>query len=472
MDTARSRPTLTLVGLLFFLPATHPLLIPMVGVPSHLLWFVHVLPVAFLTYGFGRPAAFLSTTGSVVLVVLGEKAFGAGYGVPADWETAVALAVALLFTTGLVAGFALYARRVTLRHQLLFQGVTLGVLRTDPDGTIQAANPAATEILDAEEEAVKGREVGEILRAPDLQEIDTLERGGEWAGRVEVGLGGTPRSLHVFLVVVPLPGNAGHQILLSDRSIQVLQERELQRRSKLATLGEALAGVAHELNNPLTVIQGHARLGMDKGASTDERVESLEVIEEQAQRMQGLIRELLGFSRSDEAEEETEIHSLLRRIMRVQAISLPGNVMLRDEIEWEGTVRAQPDKVEQIVLNLVSNAVDAMEGQEEGEIVLACRSAGSFLEIQVRDGGPGIPGDLMDRIFQPFVSTKSEGEGTGLGLAISRRLARSMDGDLTAENLSGAGACFTLQLPMDGNEEAGSHRRASRPDRREPAPRG
>jgi len=128
-------------GALLVAPAAHPLLMPFVGVPSHLLWWVHVLPVALVTYRWGRRGAAIALPVSAVLVIVGELAFGAGYGVSADWATVWALTTALGFTNLLVVSFALYARRTARRYQVLFDAALSGVIRTDGATRVEAANP-------------------------------------------------------------------------------------------------------------------------------------------------------------------------------------------------------------------------------------------------------------------------------------------------------------------------------------------
>ena len=123
------RGELIKIGVLFLLPIAHPMLLPFVGTPSHLLWWVHVLPVARLSFRLGPRTAMVSLALSATLVSVGEWLFGLGYGVPADRETILALAVALSATNALVASFALHARRVTARYRLLFDRLQMGVMR-------------------------------------------------------------------------------------------------------------------------------------------------------------------------------------------------------------------------------------------------------------------------------------------------------------------------------------------------------
>jgi len=438
-----------LVSLLFLAPVTHPLLRPLLGVPSHLLWFVHVLPVALLTFWYGRRAAALAVALSPVLVGFGERTLGAGYGHPADMETTLALVVAVLFTDILIAGFALFARNVADGYRLLFDNVRMGVVRVGKDGRIVAANPAALRFLGVDAaEAVLGVPLGLLSPEPPWASLDALAEQEGWTGQLEIHTGSGPaRTMHAFVAAIRAPGDGGCQLLLADRSLEVLQERDIERRSKLAALGEALAGVAHELNNPLTAIMGHAQLGLIEVAEEGSVHEFFDIINQQAHRMKDLVGELLGFSRQEGGETWVALDPLLHRVIRVQCMSLGRKVRVVESIACRGRIRASATKIEQIVLNLLSNAAYEIEQAGGGVIEVSCRVAGEWIEIEVADDGPGIRDDVIAKVFQPFTTTKPEGEGTGLGLAISRRLARSWGGDLIARNVEPHGASFVLTIP-------------------------
>ena len=467
MTVGPSRKLLTVLALLFVVPAIHPAFRPVLGPPSHLLWWVHVLPVAFFTFRHGRRGAVATLGISAVLVLVGERIFGAGWSTPAPWETAIALTVALLFTNVLVAAFALYARTVTARYQILFDRMTLPLLRTSADGTVRAANPAAEELLDRSQAELRGRPLDDLLVSPDADSAEELISEEGWTGRLELPgeEDGDPRPIHAFVVGIHDARTRGTQVLVVDRSLEVLQEEELERKSRLAALGEALAGVAHEIKNPLTAIIGHAQLGLLEGTPPAELREICQVVDREARRIQELVQELLGFSRSDRELRRTQIADLLRRVVRVQRVSQRDGIELRERIDYEGEVLASPTKVEQIVLNLVSNASDAVQTEGEGRVTVECCAVdGERVEIEVHDDGPGIDEDVLPTVFEPFVTTKPEGEGTGLGLAISRRLARSMDGSLEARNRPDGGASFVLSLPLAGNRSAGDGAGGDSPD--------
>ncbi len=427
-------------------PALHPLLIPWAGVASHLLWWVHVLPVAMLVYRYGSVALVSSIVGSVGLLVLGERLFGFGYGVPADRATIVSLSIALAFTEALVAGFALYTRRVTRGYRILFEGTENGVIRTDAEGRILEVNPAAEAVLGKSRGQMLGTRIGSIEGLKDLPPLSVIESRGGWTGSIETDEDESVRTSHYIVAAFGQDDPEGHQVILMDRTKEVAAELEWSRQRKLATLGESLAGVAHELRNPLAVIMAEIELARtDPDVSREELLESMSGIGRQAERIRGLADELLGYSRAPSGEGTVRIDKLLRRLLKIEEMVRGRAIRWEERIEWEGEVRVPELRLEQVVTNLLSNAAEAMV---EGRGELHCRREGERIEIEVLDTGPGIPEELMDRIFSPFVTTRGDSGGTGLGLAISRRLAIAMGGTLTARNRPTGGAAFHLSLPV------------------------
>ena len=250
------------------------------------------------------------------------------------------------------------------------------------------------------------------------------------------------------------PADPGYHVFLVDRTPEVAQRIEIERMGQLATLGETLAGVAHELRNPLTAIIGCADMGLAERLSQAEAREVLRTIRDQAGRMKDLSDDLLGYAHPRSEDERTAIHELVPRITRVLRIALRNrDVNLVTRVDGEGVVAARAGRIEQIVQNLVFNAADAARGP--ATITVSVYSREENIVVEVADDGPGFSEGLEDAIFEPYFTTKAENGGTGLGLAISRRLARSMGGDLTARNLSPRGAALTLIVPSETRRATG-----------------
>ncbi|MEQ9398674.1 MAG: PAS domain-containing sensor histidine kinase [Longimicrobiales bacterium] len=430
------------------LPAAHPLLMPVVGVPSHLLWWVHTLPVAMLAYRDGLRGAVAGVLVSGGLVAVGELAFGAGYGVPADAATVWALTTGVTLTNLLMVGFALYARGVTVRYVGLFEAAASGVLRVGRGGRIQAANPAALRILGVEWGALAGRCMDTAPALSALPPVEDLARQS-WSGVLQAGDPATPIDVHVSVTAVREQDSPGYQVLLVDRTTEVAQDHEIERQGRLSTLGEALAGTAHELRNPLQVILSYAEIWQGDDRVPQDLRADLHAIRDEGRRMGDMIAELLGFSREGEGGSSFLLHDLVARSVRMQRMTVAGRVTVEETVEWEGSVAGHRGRVEQILANLLSNATHAVAGVSNGRVRVRLSARDGVATVRVHDDGPGVPAELRERIFEPFVTTKPEGEGTGLGLAISRRLAAGMGGRLYLDTDAGEpGACFVLELPL------------------------
>ncbi|HET6425647.1 MAG TPA: ATP-binding protein [Planctomycetaceae bacterium] len=235
-----------------------------------------------------------------------------------------------------------------------------------------------------------------------------------------------------------------------DRVIQERQqsEREVLRADQLAMVGQIAAGVAHELRNPLTSIKLLIQTYLREAAQQEPADHDLEVIDHEIRRMEKCLQQFLDFARPPRPERRPINLVLLieRTLALVEGRARKQQVKLHfDPVSGPVMVEADEDQIQQLLVNLVLNALDAMPDGGRIEIELATPKDHQ-VELQVRDNGPGIPDALFPRLFDPFVSTKET--GIGLGLAVSHRIAARHGGNLAAENCQAGGACFTLRLPF------------------------
>jgi signal transduction histidine kinase/CheY-like chemotaxis protein len=221
-------------------------------------------------------------------------------------------------------------------------------------------------------------------------------------------------------------------------------ERELARDDKLRALGTLVSGVAHELNNPLTVILGYAEILR----STPQVASTVRIIEEQAERCRGVVRNLSALAgQAAQCPEDLDVRELVERVIRGLAPQdrAFARVMTVGRLEPQ-RVRADRTGLEQVLSNLIANALDA--SPPGGEVTVEARSVGESVDFSVTDRGPGVPHSLRTRLFEPFFTTKRPGKGTGLGLAIAHAIVRGHGGTISVDDgPDGHGAVFHAVIP-------------------------
>lgn len=250
---------------------------------------------------------------------------------------------------------------------------------------------------------------------------------------------------------------------LIDITPQKRAEEQLVQAAKLATLGQIASEVAHELNQPLSIIRMSAESclpGGGDGAMSPDRLErKMRTVSDQVTRMAEMVDHLRSFSRIDGGPKRpfapAPVVNSATRLLSPH-FQLDGIALLCEVDAACPDIRGQPNQVEQVVLNLLANARDAVRshcpaGQGRVEVKLQARDDWAHLTVQ--DNGGGIPERLWQNIFEPFFTTKAEGAGTGLGLSISANIVSGMGGRISGHNAEG-GACFTVSLPLHRAAEA------------------
>jgi PAS domain S-box-containing protein len=255
-----------------------------------------------------------------------------------------------------------------------------------------------------------------------------------------------------------------HQTLYYDGVVEDLTDRlrqqELMRRTeRMACLGATLAGVAHELNNPLAAILGFAQLLLKKDSEGDAR-SALETMEHEAARAGKIVRDLLALARKREAERHARVNlndvvayivGTRRYALETHGISCVS--MLDPHLP---TVAGDRTQLEQVILNLLNNAEQAIRALREdgGRVQIRSRREGHSVVLEIEDDGPGIPAETLEQIWDPFWTTKGMGAGTGLGLTVVRDIVSSHGGEISATAIE-SGARFVVRLPaLDGHNMA------------------
>ena len=235
-----------------------------------------------------------------------------------------------------------------------------------------------------------------------------------------------------------------------DQQLHRQTHEKLMRSDRLAMIGQLAAGVAHEINNPLGSILLFSRLVMQQTPPQGKIRENLDRIEKETKRCHTIVRGLLDFARERKPlVESLDINQVLDATLKLfEGQFLFQNIQVVREYNTQlPAVEADQSQLQQVLMNIILNAVDAMNGI--GRLVLATRESESagFIDIGISDSGSGIPPENLDRVFDPFFTTKGVGHGTGLGLSVSYGIVQNHGGDIAVSSTPGSGATFTISLP-------------------------
>jgi two-component system, cell cycle sensor histidine kinase and response regulator CckA len=228
--------------------------------------------------------------------------------------------------------------------------------------------------------------------------------------------------------------------------------------AKMASVGELVAGVAHEINNPLTGIIGYAQLLMERQDVPPHVKEDLQKIYEESQRTVKIVQNLLRFARQYKPEKNlVDINELLERTLELEAYKLrTSNIELSTKLAADiPLILADYNQLQQVVLNIITNARQAItETKRKGKIAVTTAAVEDYVRISMADNGPGIALENMTRIFDPFFTTKQAVSGSGLGLSVCHGIITEHGGNIYVESTPGKGSIFTIELPIATGEQA------------------
>ncbi len=239
---------------------------------------------------------------------------------------------------------------------------------------------------------------------------------------------------------------------LEDMKLRIRSSYDrLLQSEKMALMGQVVAGIAHELNNPLTIVIGHTELLMMKGVDEKHR-QPLTRIHDGAERASKIVKNLLTFARQKKPERKlSDVNSIIGKTVDLRAYELKvSNIELIVDLAPNlPPTLCDPHQVQQVFLNLLVNAEQAMlDANGKGQLSIRTRRHENTIKVLFEDNGPGIPPDNLRRVFDPFFTTKPVGKGTGLGLAICQGIIAEHGGRMTVESTPGFGATFTVELPV------------------------
>ncbi len=317
----------------------------------------------------------------------------------------------------------------------------------DPQGAVRRANRVFADLIKLPVTALPGRPWMTLLPAPWVDPVGRLVAAPDGAP-VEVRSG--DRVLIITAIGTGEPGAA--VLLFEDQTDKRRLQDQLLQSEKMSAIGQLIAGVAHDLNNPLASVVGFADL-LGEAEDVPERLEEpLAVIRQEAERASGIVRNLLSFARRQEGERQLQS---IRPILE-STIQLLKNQLMAQHIDLTFTaepglpeVEVHANQIKQVFVNIINNAAQAIRSaeREDGRIAVVAKCWLDGVAVSIADNGPGMPESVAQHVFEPFFSTKSEGEGTGLGLSICQGIVKEHGGSITVDAGTGTGATFTVELP-------------------------
>ncbi len=346
-----------------------------------------------------------------------------------------------------------------LRLQQFTEGIVesspAGIAVVDSDDLVLSANLAFSDLTEISPSAARGRELFELLP------VSPLPKPGE--GLQEASFtapDGSERYIQLSVAELGQAEGEPHRVVVvQDVTERVSMENELKEKDRLASLGMLAAGVAHEVNTPITGISSYAQMLLASTPEEDPRHRVLKKMERQTFRAAQIVHNLLEFARNREPDRgAVELVPLINESLDLLAERFEEYDI---ELNWKplanGTPRVDGNggELQQVFTNLILNALDAM-GTEGGKLTVELENDDRWVWASVEDSGPGISPDKLDKIFQPFFSSKLKTGGTGLGLAITYNIVRRHGGDIRVISHPGDGCRFVVELPL--------HNRAASPN--------
>ena len=360
-------------------------------------------------------------------------------------------------------------REVAARMHAVLSATVDAIAIMDDHGRLEFVNDALEKLFDRARQDLLGRNVNELMPEPYHGEHDGYLAAYRETGRRRIiGMGrevagrrsdGTTLPLHLSVSEVEVGGRRLFAGILRDLSASKALEAQLLQVQKMEAVGSLAGGIAHDFNNLLSSIQGSAEMALARAEDDPLLRRSLERIELATARGAALTKQLLAFSRKQITRPEViDLGLAVRRARELFERLVTEDIAIELDLDDRaGCVRVDPGQLDQVILNLVVNARDAMP--HGGELRLATRPrsldaigavgwglpAGEYLALSVQDTGDGIPDDVRDRIFEPFFTTKER--GTGLGLATVQQIVQQHGGGIAVRSRVGAGTTVEILLP-------------------------
>jgi len=348
--------------------------------------------------------------------------------------------------------------------QAMFDSIGDGVIVYDNSGMVQHRNHVCPQYFP--QQTLPGCSCRELFHPEHAASPHDCPVERALAGeRVEISISSLPsngKARYFDITATPIEDVKGEQnralLFLRDVTEKRIQELQLMQAEKLSSIGVLAAGVAHEINNPLSSVAGYAeallrRLKEEQSLTDDPRLDVfpqyLQVIIRESYRCKGIIDSLLSFSRkSDGSVSNVNINEVLSEVLElVRYKSRYDRIEIQTNLQSDlPDVLGDPSGLRQVCMNLLINAHQAIKGSGLVEITSGMTHQ-SMVMFQIRDSGCGISREAIDQIWDPFFTTKDVGQGTGLGLAVTYNIVKRLGGEISVESQIGKGSKFTVRMP-------------------------
>jgi PAS domain S-box-containing protein len=344
-------------------------------------------------------------------------------------------------------------------NESIIESINVGLLAVDLEGRVTRLNSALEHMLDLRRDAAIGRRVEDLFSEDFADTLKQVLGKGGWRLQEIRNIyklhtaTRTNRALVLNIALAPLQdvqGQTGALVVVEDVTTRISLEEQLQQREKLSSIGLLAAGVAHEVNTPLTGVSSYTQMLLGMLSENDPKHALLQKVRTQAERATNIVNNLLNFSRTGSATEFAEVN--VARVLD-DTLQLLEPQMRRSQIEivraYEKDapgVYGNAGKLQQVFTNLLLNARDAIP--DGGRIVVSTSTADDgSLVAEITDTGIGIAPENVAKIYDPFYTTKGVGQGTGLGLAVSYGIVQEHTGRISVESTPGHGTTFRITLP-------------------------
>ena len=344
------------------------------------------------------------------------------------------------------------------RYKTLIENIEDIIYVTDAGRRLKYFNNSFERSTGYSQEEIIGRNLTELFPKKSLDVVEKIWKkqiSGEEIGVFDMEISTKAGDKKIIETRERVLWDKGKIVLIyglgRDVTRRKLLEEHLIQSEKLASMGEMLSGVAHEINNPLTAIIGNSQLLMRKSDLDNDVMRKVDTIQRESARVHRIVQNLLSFARKEETKKEMmDINDIIKDvcdlvIYNVKVNNIKINLGLEDNLTQ---TYIDSNQIKQVFINILNNAIDALIDNGGGNIEIKSYKMVDAIRVEFKDDGPGIPDNIRKKIFDPFFTTKDVGKGTGLGLSISYGIVKNHNGEINVTSEKGVGTKFTVSLPI------------------------